>query len=183
MKTFITIILACIAFTMNAQNLELNESTLNWTGKAAFNNYSLSGTLQTKSGNIDLDDATIKTLSITINMKSLNHDNKDLKKHLRSSDFFDIKTYNTATFTLIEPAIITENKATIKGMMTIKGVSKTETLIVNVMTSETETVLEFETVLDRTDYNVNFNSPSLFKKLKEQAIADDFTLKGRLVFN
>ena len=183
MKTLLTITLAYFSLFVNAQTLQLNNTNLEWTGKAAFNSYSLSGTLQTKSGAIVIDNNTIKTLAVTINMKSLNHDNKDLKKHLRSSDFFDVKTYTSATFTLIEPATIIDNKATIKGTMTIKGVSKTEILIVNIITSETETALKFETILDRTDYKVNFNSPSIFKKLKEQAIADDFTLKGHLVFN
>lgn len=36
--------------------------------------------------------------------------------------------------------------------------------------------------MDRTQYGVNHNSPSIFKRLKEDAIADEFVLKGELIF-
>lgn len=36
--------------------------------------------------------------------------------------------------------------------------------------------------LDRTAYGIHFNSPSIMKKMKDQANADEFILVGKLVF-
>ena len=42
--------------------------------------------------------------------------------------------------------------------------------------------ITFNHKMDRTTYGVNYNSPSIFKSLKENVIADDFTLKASLTF-
>ena len=178
MRTYILLLLFTI--NANAQQLTLNtnSSSIEWTGKAAFNAYTLTGTLEAESGTITMNNTTIESLIVTINMKSLDHENKDLKKHLRSKDFFEVNTYQTAVFTLTEPAKITNGKVVLKGSMTIKDVSHEELISASFNGSE----LTFEHTMDRTIYNVKFNSPSIFKKLKENAIADAFILKGSLKF-
>ena len=82
-KYITTVITFCfISLYTFGQNKTVNikKSKLSWTGKAAFNAYSLTGTLDVKSGDITIENDTIKSLRISINMKSLNHENKDLKK-------------------------------------------------------------------------------------------------------
>lgn len=183
-KYITTLIIICLmsAFTFG-QNKTVNtqKSTLNWTGKAAFNAYALTGTLKVKSGEITIENDSIKTLRITIDMKSLNHENSDLKKHLRGKDFFEVKTHTKATFELSEPVIINNNEAQITGKMTIKGITKTESFTIKI--NEDYSSLSFNITIDRTSYGVKFNSPSFFKKMKENAIADEFKLKGNLILN
>lgn len=163
-----------------AQNLKLNPkaSNINWTGKAAFNTYALTGSLKAELGNMHIANGIIETLNITINMKSLDHENKDLKKHLRSADFFEVNTFTSATFKLTQPAKIENDKAIVTGIMTIKNQSKEETIEVTL----NKKTLSFNHIMDRTAYGIKFNSPSFFKKIKENAIADNFKLNGLLVF-
>lgn len=182
MKTTLKIIILLTTYLVGAQNLKLEQTTLNWTGKAAFSNYELTGSLKTKSGMLTIENDSITTLSVTIDMKSLNHENKDLKNHLRGKDFFEVKKYNEATFTLTNPIVINKNKATLIGYMTIKGITKQEIIEINISSKKDETTVSFNCVIDRTIYGVTFNSPSLIKKLKENAIADKFKLKGKLKF-
>jgi polyisoprenoid-binding protein YceI len=67
----------------------------------------------------------------------------------------------------------------ITGMMTIKDVSKTESFTIKLNGNYSE--LSIDVSIDRTDYGVKFNSPSFFKKMKENAIADQFKLNGNLI--
>jgi polyisoprenoid-binding protein YceI len=67
----------------------------------------------------------------------------------------------------------------ITGMMTIKDVSKTESFTIKLNGNYSE--LSIDVSIDRTDYGVKFNSPSFFKKIKENAIADQFKLNGNLI--
>ncbi|GAB5565540.1 MAG: YceI family protein [Winogradskyella sp.] len=168
----------CIAQerTVNTKN-----SNLNWTGKAAFNAYALTGTLNLKHGKIIIEKDTITSLEITVDMKSLDHENSQLKKHLKSEDFFEVNRYNEAKFIMLQPTKIIENKATIIGEMTIKDNSRKETFTVYL--NEDHSKLTFDITMDRTLYGVKFNSPSIFKKMKENAIADKFELSGKLVLD
>ena len=95
-----------------AQKFKLNQKTssISWTGKAAFNAYTLTGSLQVKAGEITIENDSIKNLEVIIDMKSLHHENKDLKNHLRNKDFFEVNKYQTAIFTLLIPVKINDEK-------------------------------------------------------------------------
>jgi hypothetical protein len=150
--------------------------TLQWIGKAAYNSYSLKGTVDVKSVRSRASSERIEDLYVEIDMTSLDHENKELRSHLRSTDFFEVKTFKTASFTLSEPALIENNQATLIGMMQIKNIRKKETFVVNV--KEDQLVIDLS--INRTNYGITFNSPTFFEKLKDQAIADEFILKGSI---
>jgi len=179
-KTLLCLVLVMSITKTNAQELKLNtkKSTIEWTGKAAFNAYSLTGTLEASEGIIIIENNQITGLHITINMKSLDHDNSDLKTHLRGKDFFEVNSYTKASFKITKHANIETNKIILIGNMTIKGITRQERITATLDNN----ILSFEHIMDRTSYGVKFNSPSFFKKMKENAIADDFILKGKLVF-
>ncbi|MBO6605778.1 YceI family protein [Psychroserpens sp.] len=180
LKHTFVLLLSLVFVTAWSQNQKLNtkNSTFSWTGKAAFNAYALTGSLKAEKGQVTINNDKIESLNVIINMKSLDHENSDLKSHLRSADFFEVTTYTKATFKLIKPAKIENGKATVIGMMTIKGQSKQETIELTIK----EDTLSFSHIMDRTAYGIKYNSPSFFKKMKENAIADNFELKGTLVF-
>lgn len=181
MKTLITICLLFGFTTIYAQSYEVNtnNSSFSWTGKAAFSSYALTGEIKVKKGTVVIDEDQISKLIILMDMKSLNHKNSDLKGHLRSEDFFEVSTYKTAKFEMKEVSRIENNKAKLKGELTIKDITRIETFIINIDNNQSKITLDI--VIDRTAYDVKFNSPSFFKKLKENAIADEFILKGEIL--
>ncbi len=184
-KTFIVMILVMFyCLKTDGQEFKLSEksSTINWIGKAAFNSYAPKGTLKSKSGTLILNGKNLKSLKLTIDMNSLHHENKDLKAHLRNKDFFEVKKYRTALFNLVEPATIVEGKNTLVGDMTIKNRTNRVQLEVTIQITSNELKISYDIELDRTKYDVTFNSPSFFKKLKDNAIADIFKIKGTFVF-
>ncbi len=183
MKThqlIMTLALCIITLFTYAQDKSISteKSSLSWTGKAAFNAYSLTGTLKVKRGTLTIENDSIKALKITIDMKSLDHENSDLKAHLSGKDFFEVKTYIEATYMQTQPIAIINGEALIIGKMNIKSITKTECFIIKI--NEDYSSFSFDISIDRTSYGVKFNSPSFFKKMKENAIADEFKLKGDL---
>lgn len=182
----ILIITLLAAFTMDVQaqefKLDNKKSEINWTGKAAFNSYSLTGTLSSEAGNIIIKDNQIESLEVIIDMKSLNHENKRLKSHLRGKDFFEVKKYTQATFTLGKPTAIKDGHAQLSGTLKIKNSAHSENIKAVIKIEDNKVLLTFNTQIDRTKYGVKFNSPTFFKKMKENAIADAFKLEGGFVF-
>ncbi|MEM1001449.1 MAG: YceI family protein [Bacteroidota bacterium] len=149
---------------------------LSWTGKAAFNAYSLTGAIDIKNVTSRVTINKLEDLYIEIDMTSLDHENSDLKTHLRSKDFFEVKRYKSASFQLSKPAKIVNGEALITGTLNIKDISKEEQFKVKIVDNQ----LILDIVINRTDYGITFNSPTFFEKMKDQAIADEFRLEGEI---
>ena len=169
---------------LNSQEylLSVDESSIGWTGKAAFSAYSLSGSIAPKSGSIIVEMDDIREAAIIINMLTLEAENADLQKHLRSKDFFEVNRFPKSEFHLTNAESTSDSTVKIYGVMMIKEKEQTENFEILLDQSETWLSISGQIVLDRTDYGVNYNSPNVFKKLKENAIADEFVLELNLLF-
>ncbi len=182
MRQLTTVLLLVLSISLTAQSYMINaqSSKLEWTGKAAFSTYKLSGTLEAQSGSVVVTDAgVISQGSVVIDMTSLEAEMGDLKKHLRSKDFFHVKKYPEAKFELSE---YIESDNCYKGLLSIKEFSKPYSAVLETQVQDNAVILSGTITINRTDYGITFNSPSYFEKLKDQAIADDFKLEIRLVF-
>lgn len=185
MNNYIWIVVFLIGSTLNAQDtasISKNEQQLTWIGKAAVGGYAPEGTLDIASAKITYASNCIVSLSIEVDMRSLDQENSQLKEHLLDKDFFHVKKFPTARFELQEQAFVVDGEASLRGKLTVKKVTKTEEFIASVDISEEFITLHIDQTLDRTNYGINYNSPSIFKKMKENLIADEFVLKGTLVF-
>jgi len=184
-KTITLLLLSFVTFTLLGQNntytAEKNQD-LTWKGKAALGSYAPEGTLTISSASIACDMNDITSLEITVDMKSLYQENQQLMNHLKEEDFFYVKKYPKATFILIEASKIEDGKVRLEGEMTIRGITKKEIIDATLTEIENGVELQFSKKFNRTDYGVNHNSPSIFKRLKENAIDDFFNLKGQIVF-
>ena len=186
MKTIcITFALLLSSFVQAQTTATISEKQqkISWIGKAAVGGYAPEGTLEIKTATITFTSEEIMDLRLIVDMKSLDQENKQLRDHLLEKDFFYTEKYAEATFKLSNATPINNGTVQLKGMMTIRGNTQEETIEATVIYSEENITLQFNHIMDRTHYGVNHNSPTLFKRLKENAIADDFVLKGSLIFN
>lgn len=185
MKTYIALLFLSISSVMLSQDTYIitqDSKTLTWGGKAAVGGYAPEGTLQIKNAIITYANNTISALEIMVDMTSLYQENKQLSGHLRAKDFFHVKKYKTAIFTLQESIKITNENCILKGIMTIKDTNNKEQIKATITMQGDIITINFNHKMDRTTYGINYNSPSIFKSLKENVIADDFTLRGALTF-
>ena len=98
--------------------------------------------------------------------------NKKLVDHLKSDDFFGVKSFPNAKLVITKSAKFTNDKCTIEGNLTIKG--KTETIKFEVV--KKKDVYSAVMKVDRSKYDVRYGSTSFFDSLGNKAIDDIFTL-------
>ena len=183
MKKYIILPIFLLSIICRSQTLQLDtkQSVISWTGKAAVGNYSLSGTVLPLRGEITMERDSIRKGELVVNMKSISSDIARLTKHLKSADFFEVKKYPEAIFSLLSVQKIVDT-IKIDGSMKIKSTSHKEVLSLQGTKEKEGFRLKGKINIDRTRYGIYFNSNSFFQNLGSQAIADNFTLDVDLFF-
>lgn len=168
--------------------IDTTESTITWRGTKPTGEHI--GTISIESGSFTATEEQIESGMVTIDMTSIqvtdegmeDEDRTNLENHLmgtvegKETDFFNVEEYPTATF---EVTGITEKdgQKMLQGNLTIKDETKNIEFPVNTSIDENELTLESETfTIDRTDWNVNYGSKSVFDNLGDNFISDDMEL-------
>ena len=149
------------------------------------------GTVNLQSGELMLADGVIVGGIFTIDMNTIKNidledaeQNAKLVNHLKSPDFFDAEKYPTAVFQITSVEPLSGNvdaNHTIFGNLTMKDVTKGINFPAMVtMDDKSVTASSPAFVIDRTEWNVQFGSKTLFKNLKDKFINDDMSLRLNL---
>jgi len=187
MKTMkiLGVLLLAVTLSVSAQKSEivLNKSVLKWTGNKIGGSHN--GEIKVKSGYVEFNKGEIIGGEVVMDMKSItNTDLKDegsnqkLVGHLKSEDFFGVEKYPTSTFKITKASKFKDGKATLTGVLTIKG--KSENILADV-TKNGNTYSSLAKV-DRSKFDVRYGSKSFFDNLGDKAIDDTFILDIQLVF-
>ncbi|MFH1119669.1 MAG: YceI family protein [Bacteroidota bacterium] len=161
-------------------------SKIEWTGAKPTGQHN--GTIGISEGRLMLTDGSIVGGKFTIDMNSIVNldltgaeDNGKLVGHLKSADFFDAAQYPTAVFEITGATAVSGNPETthnLTGNLTMKDVTKSVTIPVKVAIEGgklTATTPEF--LIDRTHWNVQYGSKTIFDNLKDKFINDEIALK------
>lgn len=155
-------------------------STLNWRGFKTYSDGQHNGVINITQGSLSTDGGNLVGGSFTIDMNSIAPQDMEpsneyygkLVGHLKSGDFFAVDSFPTASFEITNVAALEgdESGAThnISGNLTIRGISKNITFPATVMMHEGMVHLKADTfVIDRTQWNVMFNSESWLDGITE----------------
>lgn len=178
MKNIVSTILLSFVIVLStfAQSYTLMDSKVGWKGKAAFNAYALSGSVELDHSEFGGSKEELRTAEIVMDMKTIASENARLIKHLKSKDFFEVKRYDQATFVMKSKLTLQEGRQEISGDLTIKDSTHPISFPVELKQLGGQWSIEGIMSIDRTLYGITFNSPTYFEKLKDQAIADEFEL-------
>lgn len=102
-----------------------------------------------------------------------NGGSEGLDNHLKNDDFFSVETFPTASLVITAVEYSDETTATVTADMTIRGITNSETFEVTF----TDSGFTAEVMIDRTAYDVTYNSSNFFKNLGDRAIKDEFALR------
>ncbi|MEP6262783.1 MAG: YceI family protein [Gillisia sp.] len=111
------------------------------------------------------DDFHRAAIVAKINPASLYTNNKDRDSHLRSSDFFDIQYYNKITFKGTHFEKLDDDNYLLRGVLTIKGISKEIILDVDYggqiqdPLGNEKAGFSFTGKINRKDWDLNWNTP------------------------
>lgn len=169
-------------FVVNAQ-----QTVLTWNAKKVTGEHT--GVVPVTGGTIELANGTVKGGNFSINLANLVvTDIKDagmnakLVGHLKSDDFFSTEKHPNASFALTS---VTAGKQagsyTIKGNLTIKGITKPIEFPAAIVVSGNTLKASADIVVDRTQYDIRYGSKSFFENIGDKAIYDEFTLNLQLV--
>jgi len=86
----------------------------------------LLGSFRTFDGQFSYDERKPEknSVSVNIDMASLDTNHAERNKHLRSADFFDVAKYPTATFTSTSYEVTGKKTGIVHGKLTLRGISK-----------------------------------------------------------
>ena len=172
--------------------LDKEESEISWEGAKPTGTHT--GTLGLESGVVRLEDEMLSG-SFLIDMTSivvtdLEGDQKaSLEDHLKGTvegkegDFFNVNKYPTAAF---EITGVTEKdgKKIMAGNLTLKETKKNiEFPVTYEVAGNTLTLKSEPFTIDRTDWNVNYGSKSVFDNLGDKFINDEIELEFTIVAN
>jgi polyisoprenoid-binding protein YceI len=118
------------------------------------------GKLNEFTGTVQLngDKPETSKIDISIDMASFETDTAKLTTHLKSADFFDVEKYPKATFTSTEitPGGAAGATHTIKGNLTLRGVTKGISFPATVAVKADEVTAKSEFSINRKDFNINY---------------------------
>ncbi len=183
MKTTILKIFTIVftMFTLNAvaqvnKTVDVQSSSIHWLAKKLVGQHE--GTINFKSGSLELTNDKLTGGSFVVDMNSLTATDLTgdylgkLNGHLKSPDFFDVIKHSTSTLVFKKVTDNNSGNYTVVADLTIKEITKSITFDISLASNNATTKL----TVDRTQYDIKYNSGSFFENLGDKMIEDNFTL-------
>jgi polyisoprenoid-binding protein YceI len=162
--------------------VKLDASSIAWTGFKPTGSHN--GTIGIETGVLSTEDGKISGGSFVIDMSTItvldipadDEGNGKLVGHLTSPDFFDVEKYPKANFEITGLEEV-DGKMMLSGNLTLKEAKNNVTFPVSVTHDGDSMTLTSETfTIDRTKWNVEYGSKSIFDNLGDKFINDDIEL-------
>ncbi|MFT5737144.1 MAG: polyisoprenoid-binding protein YceI [Maribacter sp.] len=164
---------------IDGEKKEVNVSQSKVTWKAYKVTGAHDGTIQLKSGHLEMDGKKLVGGEFEVDMTSIivtdlaAGDGKEkLEGHLKSDDFFGVEKHTTAKLVFKSMENLNKNSYTVKGDLTIKGITKPITLVVSMFENKATATMK----VDRSKFDVRYGSGSFFDDLGDKTIYDEFDL-------
>ncbi len=169
------------------KTIDLNRSTVAWEGTKVGGQHD--GTIGLSEGELYLVDNQIVGGNIVLDMTQIEvldledpETNARLRGHLKSDDFFSVETYPEATFEMAQLEMLEEvpegePNYTIRGNLTIKGITHGVSFPAHVQVHDDILTAKADFDLDRTQWDVKFGSGRFFDDLGDNLIHDNFNIK------
>lgn len=175
-----------------AYDINKEGSVIFWKGSKPTGQHQ--GTIGIQDGTIKASDQEIAAGIVIIDMSSIAvtdegmdpADRTRLENHLKGTvegketDFFNVEKFPTAVFEVT--GVIQENEEEfLQGNLTLKAETKNIEFPIQKEISQDELILKSEVfTIDRTDWNVNYGSKSVFDNLEDNFINDKIQLQIHL---
>lgn len=185
LNKFLLTLALVIPFTVSAETLPINleKSKVEWRGSKVLIPSSHNGTLNFKSGSVNIENGKLTAGEFVVDMNSLENldQSGDMKAqlmgHLKSDDFFGVAKFPTAQLKITKLETQDNKNYSAVADLTIKGITKA----VNFSLVFSNKVGNAKVTVDRSKYDVKFGSESIFGKLGDKAISDNFELTVNVV--
>jgi polyisoprenoid-binding protein YceI len=167
--------------------LNVEKSTIKWIGKKVVGNQH-HGTINFSKGNFSIADGKLTGGRFDVDMKSITDKDLDSKEmraklegHLKSEDFFGVKSFPTGSFSITKAvhnakAGSDEANYSITGTMKLKGISQKLSFPARIDIENGTLTASAKVVFDRSKFDVRYGSGSFFDNLGDNVISDEISL-------
>jgi polyisoprenoid-binding protein YceI len=143
------------------------------------------GYVYISQGELMIENGQLVSCTVEVDMSTIEGDDhrsdNNLIKHLKDPDFFDVKKFPFSTIAITRVASINIEDKEITGNLTIKGITHLVSFPAKVEVNDGTVKANGKLVIDRTKWDVRYNSGKFFDNLKDQAIADDIEFNIKIV--
>ncbi len=173
MKTLIIILAFFSCLISYGQEFVLTPANtkVSWTGYGELGGFKQEGSIKIKSGTLLIEKDVITSAEIIIDMKTIEHADPSLSDHLSKKDFFWSKKYPTAR---LESTSI--DNEMVSGNLSIRGVTQLIQFPYEKVKMGKNIIIKGKITIDRTLYEIKYNSSSYFQDLGNYAIKNTFDL-------
>lgn len=176
-------------------NANAEATKIDWQASKLTGNHT--GYLHISKGYINLNDSNeieggefaLDMSTITVTDLEKGDGKEDLEAHLKGTvkdkkgDFFNITEYPTGNF-VVTGMNVTDGKTWLEGNLTLLETTKNIKFPVNISLDGDTMVLQSEPfTIDRTEWDINFRSKSMFPNIGDKVIYDDISLTVYLEAN
>jgi polyisoprenoid-binding protein YceI len=185
------LMLTATALQAQKYTIDAKSSTMKWIGEKVIGKHW--GTIKLQEGHLIRNDNQTRG-EFRIDMTTIKVDdlkdaesNAKLLGHLKSEDFFNVDNYRIATFMLDKITPYNPKPGEnfyywVSGKLTIKDITNEIRFPAQINFSENGFTANAEFTIDRTKWNIRYNSGSMFSNLGDRMIYDDIkfelSLKG-----
>ncbi len=197
MKTLIIIAIIAIfsgnLYSQDRYNIDVKSSELRWEGNKVIGGHW--GTVNFQGGFLTVKANKITGGEFTIDMKSIkvldlkeNEGKSKLEGHLKSDDFFSTDKFKTSTFKITKATELVAVKKgqpnyKLTGNMTIRGITHQITFSALIEIKDNTITSNADFSIDRTKWNIKYNSGNFFKDLGDKLIKDEIPFKIKIKAN
>ncbi|MFV0590957.1 MAG: YceI family protein [Draconibacterium sp.] len=168
----------------SALKVDTKASKVFWNAKKVTGEHS--GVLSLSDGTVSVKNGKVTGATINLDMNSI--DCTDLEGewkdkligHLKSDDFFSVEKHPKATFA-IKSVEKDGAQHKVVGDLTIKGIKHEISFPADVKVGEDGITANGTATLDRTQWDIRYNSGKFFDSLGDKMIYDEFEIKFELV--
>lgn len=163
--------------------IDTKESVVAWKGSSFQGAHT--GYVYISKGELMIENGQLMGGTTEVDMSTIEGDDhrsdNNLINHLKDPDFFDVKKFHFSTIAITRVASINVEDVEITGNLTIKGITHPVTFPVKMEMKDGIVKASGKLVIDRTKWDVRYNSGKFFDNLKDQAIADDIEFNIKIV--
>lgn len=170
------------AANVQSKPINTSKSVITWKGhKVTGSHY---GSVNVKSGKLDMNNGKLVGGKIAVDMTSITNGdlegewNGKLVGHLKSDDFFGVASYPEAVFTIQRAVEAAPGEYTVTGDLTIKN----KTNPIKFKAYLKDGMATANVTIDRSKYDVRYGSGSFFDNLGDKTIYDEFELEIKLAY-
>jgi hypothetical protein len=158
------------------------ESVVAWKGSSVHGAHT--GYVYIKRGELMIENGEFMSGAVIVDMSTIEGDDhrsdNNLINHLKDADFFDVKKFPFSTMAITKVTSINEDKE-ITGNLTIKGITHPVTFPVKMEMKDGIVKASGKLVIDRTKWDVRYNSGKFYDNLADNAISDSIEFQIKIV--